>query len=488
MAIGSVLEALPQARVLACTATATPVVRDEILVRLGLGADTPQIVRGFARPNLSLRAQEVAGRRDRDRCVDATLEEALGAPGAGRGAAIVYSPTRRLAEDEADRLAGHGWHAGCYHAGLSADQRESTQRHFTAGELEVVVATNAFGMGIDRADVRAVVHLGPPGSPEAWYQEVGRAGRDGAPAIGLLLHTANDFPLRRRLIEMPTDDGPPAPEVVEHKWSLFLELMRWADSGTCRHDTILRYFGDEEETVGGCGVCDVCARIGDGAHADAEGVSAEEVTLVVRKALSAAARVERRFGLSAAVALALGKRDPRLEREGLEQVSTFGVLSDRSEDWLKRLMRRLVTAGWVSFEGGDRPVVVLTESGRAVMRGERPARILLPAERVARRTARAGRGASGGPSPGEGADPLARALFDALREWRLETARSEGVPSYVVGADRTLWDVAINRPLTEADLLACHGIGRAKLEKYGAALLDVVGRFVAQRGMEAGPP
>ena len=188
--LGHLLAELPGVRVLACTATATPVVRDEIVARLGLPADTPQIVRGFARPNLALAAREVRGARERERAVDAALAEALSAPGAGRGAAIVYAPTRRETDAEAARLAAAGWRAGAYHAGHEGAQRDAAQRAFAAGELEVVVATNAFGMGIDRADVRAVVHLAPPGTLEAYYQEVGRAGRDGAPAQGLLLLSA----------------------------------------------------------------------------------------------------------------------------------------------------------------------------------------------------------------------------------------------------------------------------------------------------------
>ncbi len=239
--IGGLLADLPRARVLACTATATPVVRDEILSRLGLPADTPQHVNGFARPNLKLRAAEIEGAGERHSQVDAVLAETLGAPGEGRGVAIVYAPTRRGAEEEGARLCGRGWRAGVYHAGLGSEPREKAQRAFLEGQTEIMVATNAFGMGIDRPDVRAVVHLAPPGSIEAYYQEVGRAGRDGADACGLLLVSPNDMPLRRRLLE-----GDARSEaVVAHKWGLFLELMRWVEGGSCRHDAILRYFGDE---------------------------------------------------------------------------------------------------------------------------------------------------------------------------------------------------------------------------------------------------
>src|SRR5262245_49470366 len=456
--IGSLLTELGASRVLACTATATPVVRDEILARLGLPPDTPQIVRGFARPNLSLRALEVGSDRERQRAVDAALAEALERPGAGRGTAIVYAPTRKRAEEEAERLLARGWRARVYHAGLGAASRESAQRDFAGGAAEIVVATNAFGMGIDRPDVRAVIHLGPPGSIEAYYQEVGRAGRDGADALGLLLMSPRDLPLRRVLLERGTDGVPPEPAVVEHKWGLFLELIRWVEGGSCRHDMILRYFGDETEALDGCGRCDVCRALG----ADVERVDAETVTLIVRKALSGAARVHGRFGLQTAIKLVHGDADPRLERAGLPRGPTFGNLREHTPDWLIALFRRCVTAGWISFSGSERPVVVLTEEGRAVMKGERPVRLLLPSLR----DARSGRSNVGrrplspvappGPLPGgaptsssagerealpadapapaamhspasEDFDAAAAALFELLRRHRLDVARQEGV-------------------------------------------------------------
>src|SRR5207247_1122096 len=338
-----------------------PVVRDEILGRLGLPADTPQHVRGFARPNLRLRAVEVDDARQRHAQVDAVLEQALGGPRRDAGVAIVYAPTRRGAEEEAARLAPRGWTAAVYHAGLGPDAREKAQRAFLGGTVEVMVATNAFGMGIDRPDVRAVVHLGPPGSIEAYYQEVGRAGRDGREALGLLLVSPRDLPLRRALLERGGDGAPADAAVIEHKWGLFLELIRWVEGGSCRHDAILRYFGDEAETLNGCGRCDVCRRL---ATAEAPH-SPAETALIVRKALSGVARVHGRFGLLAAVKLVHGDADPKLERAGLTGLKTFGNLRSHSERWILKLFRRCVTAGWVSFSGRERPVVLLTDDGRA---------------------------------------------------------------------------------------------------------------------------
>jgi ATP-dependent DNA helicase RecQ len=471
--IGALVARLRPPRVIACTATATPVVRDEIVARLGLPPDTPQIVRGFARPNLALRAREVDGARERARLVDATLAEALAAPRAGRGRAIVYAPTRKGAGEEAERLAAQGWLAEAYHAGLDGATRDRVQRAFADGRLEIVVGTNAFGMGIDRPDVRAVVHLGPPGSLEAYYQEVGRAGRDGKDALGLLLMSASDLPLRRRLLERGGEDGaPPDPAVVEHKWGLFLELVRWVDGGSCRHDAILRYFGDEAETLAGCGRCDACQALDHGDAAQ----DPEAVTLIVRKALSGVARLHDRFGLGMVVKLVRGEAEPRLERAGLTRVPTFGNLREHAEEWLLRLLRRCIAAGWVGFTGGDRPVVLHTEEGRAVMKGARPARILLPP--LARPAAEAASSRRRAPRPAraeeEPLDPAGQALFEALRRHRLGLAREAGVAPFVIASDRTLRDLARLRPRSVDELSFAYGIGARKAEQYGEDWLRVV--------------
>ena len=465
--IADVLRSMPEARILACTATATPIVRDEIVSRLGFSPETPQIVNGFARANLRLRALEIQTAKERRGAVDALLAEALGSPGDGIGTAIIYSPTRKKAEAEGERLKGRGWRVGVYHAGLDPSVRETSHYGFQRGDLDVVVATNAFGMGIDRGDVRAVVHLAPPSSVEAYYQEVGRAGRDGEPAYGLLLSSPQDLPLRRRLIESDIDGRAPDRAVVEHKWNLFLELMRWVEGGSCRHDAILRYFGDEAEELGGCGHCDMCLRI----DTDDE-TSVEEVSMIARKALSGIARVHGRYGLTLAVKLLRGAADERLDRDGLSGLATFGVLKEHSEEWLVRLLRRCVTAGWVNFSPTERPVVLITAAGVDVMKGLSPARLILPPLR----SAAVPRSPSTGkrrPVVADLADD-ARELFEALRTYRLEQSHELGVPPYVVASDRTLRDLAEQRPSNESELLLVHGIGPNKAERFGEGLLDVV--------------
>lgn len=458
--IGEVVRLLPNALVMACTATATPFVVDDILRCLDLPVDTPTQVQGFARPNLVLRAREISGKRERCFEVDSQLREALVDPAQAHGAAIVYSFTRREAEEESERLANAGWRTDYYHAGLPGPRRTEIQEAFLSRDLDVVVATNAFGMGIDRADVRAVVHLAPPGSIEAYYQEVGRAGRDGETAWGLLLTTPSDLPRRRRLLE---SDGAPE-HVLDHHWGLFLELMRWVEGGSCRHDAILRYFHDTAEQLGGCGRCDVCTTM-----AQAE-TDAESVTVIVQKALSAVARVHRRFGLAVAAKLLKGADDDRLAWSGLNDTPTHGALADHSEGWIMRLLRRCVTAGWVSFTGQRRPLAVLTPEGNEVMTGHSPARLLLPSEGVARSsTSRARRR----PVPDD-LDEAARVFFERLRAHRLAVARASGVPPYVVASDRCLRDIASRVPKTMAELMRCHGIGPAKADQYGAGLLAVL--------------
>jgi ATP-dependent DNA helicase RecQ len=471
MQIGEFIRSLPATtRVLACTATATPIVRDEILAKLHLGAETPQIVRGFARPNLRLRAIEAGRTNDRRMQLDTLLNQALGKPGSGGpGAAIIYAPTRKITEQECERLQKLGWKCGAYHAGLDGGRRESVQMAFSSGELELVVATNAFGMGIDRADVRAVIHWAPPGSIEAYYQEVGRAGRDGEPAFGLMIYSSQDLPLRRRLLEYDIDGRAPDPDIVEHKWGMFLELIRWAESGTCRHDAILRYFGDEAELLEGCGHCDVCEALGDGDEAEFDD---EQTTLIVRKALSGVARIHRMYGLTAAVKLLAGVDDTRVQRAGLDKIKTFGALSEFTEHWVKKLMHRCVAAGWVEYTPGDRPLAVLTEAGREVMMAQRPARIVLPpTDLPERRTQPRERRPT---KDGTELDAAAQALFERLRLHRLEVSKAEEVPPYVVASDRTLREVALLRPRNIAQLQQAHGIGPTKAERYGEGLLDVI--------------
>lgn len=471
------LQLHPEALVLACTATATPVVRDDILRQLGFPADTPQIVRGFARPNLALRARGVENAAAAARAVDQALRDALGEAAAPRGGAIVYCLTRKDAEEEAKRLREDGWRAGWYHAGLSGDHRSEVQRRFLRGDLSVIAATNAFGMGIDRADVRLVVHRSPPDSIEAYYQEVGRAGRDGEDAAGLLLLRSADIPRRRHLLERSASETAAGEAIFEHKWSMFLDLIRWAEGGSCRHDAILRYFGDEAETLHGCGRCDVCAQIASGGGGDA---GVEESGKVVPAVLGAVALVHERLGPKATVKFLRGEEDDRLIRAGLIGRPGWGALAGEPEAWVAQLLQRCISAGWVDFTPGEYTLLVLTPSGRAVLEGRRPGSLLLPPRELEsgpkpRRSRRGARGGEAALGRGRSGEPD-EALFEALREWRRTESLAGGVPAFVVATDRALREIATLRPRTTDELLTCHGIGPQKAERYGAAILAIVRR------------
>ena len=470
--LGEVLRALNPKRVLACTATATPVVRDEIVEKLGLGENTRQILRGFARPNLHLAAVEADGASARKRIVVSTLKEALGAPSQPAGAAIVYAGTRKKTDDIALLVQGEGYRTGAYHAGLDADERARVSHAFAGRELDVVVATNAFGMGIDRPDIRTVVHFQAPGSIEAYYQEVGRAGRDGQPAHGLLITGAADIGLRRRLLELGGRDGHrPPQERIDQQWGLFRDLLRYVEAGSCRHDFILRYFGDEQELLGGCGHCDVCERLER--EGGEERTISEADTLIVRKALSGVARTKQKVGMTGVAKMLHGASDKQLTRWGLDRLSTHGLLSDHPVPWIQALLRRLITAGLLDITPTQYPMLMLTKAGVAVMKGEAPARVLTPPEDAGLGGKKKARSASSKakrePPPG-----MDGALFEKLREARLELAKEQGVPAYVVCHDRTLMEIAAAKPVDAQALLAVPGMGPARVEAYGERFLEVV--------------
>ncbi|MEZ4325245.1 MAG: ATP-dependent DNA helicase RecQ [Polyangiales bacterium] len=482
--LGEVLRVLDPPHVLACTATATPAVRDEILARLALDErDTRVVLRGFARPNLHLSCEEIDGQKARRRATVSILREVLGSTSAPAGGAIVYAATRKNAEAMGETLTEAGFRAGVYHAGMGPEERADVNARFASGALHVVAATNAFGMGIDRADIRVVVHLQAPGSIEAYYQEVGRAGRDGAPAEGVLLASASDMGLRKRLIDMRGSGA----ELAARQWGLFLDLMRYVEAGSCRHDFILRYFGDDQETLGGCGHCDVCSAL-EAREGVASGQSVEDLEgarLKVRQALSGVARARGSVGLRAVAEMLAGKSSVKSKRWGFESLSTFGLFREEGLEWTIALLRRLVTAALVDLTSDEYPLLVLTPRGVSVMKGELPADVLLPSASAGRHTSRKRGGRDGAPASKassavdlDALDDTSRELFMALREERTALARERSVPPYVICHDRTLLGLAVQRPTTDGGLAGVHGMGPARIEAYGARLIAVIERSV----------
>jgi ATP-dependent DNA helicase RecQ len=498
--IGTLIDRLRPRRVLACTATATPDTQREILARLRLdGPNTKVILRGFARPNLELAVREVSGPRDALQGAHLALTRALAGkegvslgkskakPHRGtEGAAIVYAATRRGSENLANGLVDLGWKARAYHAGLGADVRTDVQKAFADRSLSVVVATNAFGMGIDRPDVRAVIHAQPPASIEGYYQEVGRAGRDGAAASGLLMLAPGDVTLRRRLCELGSDGGSAPADQVNRAWALFRALLRYVDAATCRHDFILRYFGDEAESLGGCGHCDVCRDVERALEADPAALAREST--VLRQALAGVARARGRGGIQAIAEMLRGKSTDRVSRFGFDGLSTYGLMPDRSQEDVLRMLRAALAAGWIDLTGGEFPTPVLTAMGGKVMRAEEPLRIRLPrpprddgslgAPHVRRK--RREKGASAGLRDNEqrasAISGMDGALFEALRVHRATIASESGVPPFIVAHDRTLAAIAARRPTNAEELEQVPGMGPAKIARYGEGFLAVVRR------------
>jgi ATP-dependent DNA helicase RecQ len=291
-----------------------------------------------------------------------------------------------------------------------------------------------------------------------------------------LLTSSGDFGLRRRLIGYgggPGTETAADPEHVQQQWRLFLDLMRYVEAGSCRHDFILRYFGDERETLGGCGHCDVCEKL-EREGEDTTGTRISEGdSLVVRKALAGVARNQRRAGLTAVADMLHGTDNERLRRLGLTELTTHGLLEAHPKPWLLVLLRRLMTAGLVDLAATEFPVPFLTERGVAIMKGDEPVRVLLPppdAGRLRKAKKERRNGALPRPAP-TGVD---EALFERLREKRLDLARAKGVPAYLVCHDRTLLEIAAYRPATREALTDIYGMGPARIESYGEPFLETV--------------
>jgi ATP-dependent DNA helicase RecQ len=459
--LGEVRAQLQPERVIALTATATPDVRRAIASQLEL--EEPAVfVRGFDRPNLRLSVLAVQGGDDKlQQCLRLLAEpEARGRP------AIVYSATRRKAEEVAEALRAAGVTARAYHAGLSDGERAEVQEQWMADRVRVVVATNAFGMGVDKRDVRLVLHHELPGSAEAYYQEAGRAGRDGQPSRCVLLFNHADVRLREYLISSGGPDAPPRPPaVIEAERERLRGMMAYAYARGCRRSFILSYFGDEPRRCGGDALeCDACVA----RHDDAP-VSDEE-HLMVRKVLSCIARVDGAFGRRRIALCLVGSDAREVVDGGLHKLSTFGALRGKPLGYVLDVLGALEAGGLVVPEGEDYPCLRLTRAGREVMHDR--ARPSLPLPRAGGRKASASVSASASSTAEEGA--VDGELYDRLKALRAQLAKREELPAYCIFHDRTLAALARQRPSTLDDMRSVPGVGPAKLAKYGAAFLAVL--------------
>jgi len=447
--LGQALAASGRPPVAAFTATATPRVRQDIVDNIGM-RDPFVLVTGFNRPNLRLTAVRCRGDGGKRQALLQMLKP-------GRGRALVYTGTVAAAEEVVELLRGHGFAAGCYHGRMPDEDRRRVQEAFSAGRLRVVVATSAFGMGVDVPDIRQVVHLHTPGSLEAYYQEAGRAGRDGDPAQCLLLWSPADRDLQSFFIEHGHPEGPSEPK--RHAYARLDQMLAYAQLRTCRHARIADYFGEE----GAARRCDAC----DNCQADDRPPDVPVPAADVRAALAAAARFSGHIG-AANLAAILGGRQTGWTRRNLwaTELSHFGALR-WPEERLRDLLRELIEVGVLRQTSGEYPVVEITATGRQVLAG-RAVEVALAAPRtVAAATASANgaRATAGEPDP---------TVLERLKRWRLDTARSEGVPAFVVFHDRTLAEIATRPPHDLAELQAVPGVGPAKLARYGRQVLEVL--------------
>jgi ATP-dependent DNA helicase RecQ len=447
--LGRLAELFPKVPRLAVTATADARTREDIRAELRLEG-SPEFVASFARPELVLSAE-----RKRGAAHKRVVELVAARPGRS---GVVYAGSREGTEKLAQALRDAGVPALAYHAGLERQVRSERLEQFLQADAAVMVATIAFGMGVDKPDVRFVIHADPPASIEAYWQEIGRAGRDGDLAEGITLYGAADMSWAlRRIAERDVE-----PAVKQAQASKVRQLYALLDGTGCRAATVRRYFG--EENVEACGQCDLCTGR----------VDLSDATEAAQKALSAAHRLAGRFGRGRLVDHLMGKTKDVSDHEA--SLSTWGIGQELSAAAWRDLLEQLLFEGLLREDPNDgRPLVGVgeAEAVRAVFRGERRVTVQTRAEAPARiRRARKGRDALV-------VSPADQPLFEALRAWRSREAKGQQVPPYVIFHDRTLMEIAAVKPGSRAALGRINGVGEGKLVRYGAAVLEVVGGFAS---------
>ena len=444
--LGVLAELFPEVPRVALTATADAPTRDDIITRLSLQKGRV-FLGGFDRPNIRYGVQpKTAARRQLLEFIKAQSGEA----------GIVYCLSRARTEEIASWLTGEGIAALPYHAGLAPEIRARHQERFLKEPGLVIAATIAFGMGIDKPDVRFVAHLDPPRSLEAYYQETGRAGRDGLPAETLLLFGIQDIAQHRRMIE--ENNAPVERKRLEHR--KLDALLGYAETVRCRRQVLLEYFGDACEPCGNCDTCLSPPQSFDG-------------TVAAQKALSAVYRSGQRYGGAHIIDLLLGRATEKIQAARHDQLPTFGVGTEFNANAWRSILRQLVSLGLLEIDIGGYGSLRLTEKSRPVLRGE--VQVAMRREVGARR--KAGAAGRGGSAAGVLTTPRERALFEALREKRLELAREANVPPYIIFHDATLVEMVKARPTSRAELSLVPGVGVSKLERYGEAFLKAITDF-----------
>ena len=439
-------ERFPQVPRIALTATADAPTRAEIVERLAL-ENARQFVSSFDRPNIRYRVTLKDNARQQ-------LEDFIEAEHAN-DAGIIYCLSRRKVEETAEWLKSRGWDAQPYHAGLDASIRNANQRRFLREDGVIMVATVAFGMGIDKPNVRFVAHLDLPKSMEGYYQETGRAGRDGLPANAWMAYGLGDVVSMRKMLD--SGDAPEQRKQVERQ--KLDALLGFCESTACRHQTLLRYFG--EQHPGDCGQCDNCL----------QPVDTWDATQAAQMALSCVYRTGQRFGVVHLIDVLLGKVTPRVAQFSHQALSTFGIGKELSQQQWSSVFRQLVAGGFLEADIEAYGGLKLTTLSRPVLRSETEVWLRRDNEVVKRKVSKAGRGANAKEAyVAVSEDPL----WYLLKDKRTELARDQGVPPYLIFHDSTLLEFLNRRPTNLSQMANISGVGQAKLERYGEAFLQVL--------------
>lgn len=464
LGIGEFIAALPKHPVVAAlTATATQRVREDIAALLGL-RNPFTVVTGFDRPNLHFSVEQLAGKRKLARVVSYAL-------GHAQDSGIVYCSTRKDVEKVQEALAAAGVNAVRYHAGLLVEERTSSQAAFVADDAPVMVATNAFGMGIDKSNVRYVVHHNMPGSLEAYYQEAGRAGRDGEPSECLLLWNDSDIGTCRYFIEQEVENEALSPEerqlVRASQRRLLAAMTGYCLTTRCLRRHILEYFGDGDAKD--CGNCSNCEG----------GFEAVDVTQQARAVMRCVQELRGRYGKAMVADVLHGSRNQKLLEFGLEHSKSYGLLPNESAVRLKEIIEILASEGYLDIDEGRFPLVGLGSRAREAAGPDFHLAMKRPASKVMRLKGAEGAAEAFGTSgsakkkakAAQGLDPMDAELFDRLRALRKRIAAEATVPPYVVFSDATLRAMCLARPANEEQFLQVSGVGQAKLERYGEEFL-----------------
>ncbi|ENF8750306.1 ATP-dependent DNA helicase RecQ [Vibrio fluvialis] len=445
-ALGQLKQQFPQVPIMALTATADDATRSDILSRLNL-TDPHVYLGSFDRPNIRYTLME---KHKPVSQVIRYLETQKGHCG------IIYCGSRKKVEMVTEKLCNNHIRAAGYHAGMDADERAYVQEAFQRDDIQIVVATVAFGMGINKPNVRFVVHFDIPRNIESYYQETGRAGRDGLPAEAVMLYDPADIAWLRRTLDEKNDG--PQKQVETHKLTA---MSNFAEAQTCRRQVLLNYFGEYRDKP--CGNCDIC--LDPPKHFDA--------TEEARKALSCVYRVNQSFGIGYVVEVLRGMQNIRIREHGHDKISTYGLGRDHSHDYWVSIFRQLIHKGMLHQNITRNSTLQLTEEARPLLRGDMSLELAVPRLDTAVRAAKADKLSS---------KNYDKKLFAKLRKLRKSIADEEGLPPYVVFSDATLIDMADILPTSYGEMLAVSGVGQRKLEKYADPFLDLIQEHLTYHG------